>query len=399
MLLRIYLYIMDKDEEGMSMREQKEEISVLILCSFYSSYVIQLCEYMGKYYPRVKYSLLTHESAEEKYRKEEGVLQNIYYYATTKTRLFYHQIDNLPLFDIIHSLWMEPIWGINVHKLKKKAMYWFNSVGGSDLYHFSSQMLTRIFQKRIIRHSDWISSENIQTRNYFYKVYGEKYRNIEHSICRFGVDILDYIRQFKQKGEMPRTISTTFPKDKIIVLCGTNASENHQHFAIIDAISSMGKEQMGKCHFVFPMTYPSGKEAYIKEVSMRIAQVTNSFTVLTKYMDVWEMAELAMASDIMIHVQKTDQLSSVMLSHMYNGNVVLAGSWLPYDTLKEKNVFFLRIDEMAELSLNLEKVVNKIDFYKEKCGRNADIVYQLSSWEAASKEWMKVYTSLMKGEK
>lgn len=387
------------DKEDMFMKRQGEEISILILCSFYSSYVIQLCGYMRKYYPRVKYSLLTHESAGEKYRKEKDVLQNIYYYTTTKTRLFYHQIDNLPLFDIIHSLWMEPIWGINAHKLKRKAIYWFNSVGGSDLYRFSSQLLTRILQKRIIMYSDWISSENMQTRNYFYKVFGDKYRNIEHSICRFGVDILDYIRRFKQKGEMPRTISAIFPKNRIIVLCGTNASENHQHFAIIDAISNMAKKQRDKCHFVFPMTYPEGKETYINEVSVRIAQVTDSFTILSRYMDVQEMAELAMATDIMIHVQTADQLSSVMLSHMYDGNVVIAGAWLPYDTLWESNVFFLKIDEILELSATLEKVIEKLDFYKEKCSENAGIIYQLSSWEAVAKDWMKVYTSLMKGEK
>ena len=389
---------MDKDKEEMFIKGRNEEISVLILCSFYSSYVTQLCRYMKKYYPRVKYSLLTHESAVAEYRKEEGELKDIYYYVTTKTRLFYHQIDNLPSFDIIHSLWMEPVWGINAHKLKKKAKCWFNSVGGSDLYRFSGQLPVRLIQKRIIRFSDWISSENIQTRDYFYRVYGEKFRNTKHSICRFGVDILDYIKQFKQKGEMPETISSVLPKDKIIVLCGTNASENHQHFAMIDAISNMKKEQRNKCHFVFPMAYPSGKETYISEVSKQISQITDSYTILTRYMDVREMAGLAMATDIMVHVQTTDQLSSVMLSHMYNGNVVIAGSWLPYDTLWENNVFFLRIDKIAELSLTLEKIIEKFDFYKEKCSGNADIIYQLSSWEAASREWMKVYTSLMKGE-
>ena len=384
--------------KGIFMERKNEKINVLVLCSFYSSYVTQLCFYMKKFYPQIEYSLLTNKNAVAEYEKEAENIQNIYYYVSTKTRLFYHQLDRLPSFDIIHSLWMEPVWGINAHKLKKKARYWFNSVGGSDLYRFSSQFLTKALQKRIIKYSDWISSENDQTRDYFYKVYGEKYKNIEHSICRFGVDIIDYIKQFKKEGKILKTISAEFPDDRIKVLCGTNASENHQHFAMIDAISKIDKEQRDKCHFIFPMTYPTGKETYISKVSERISQVTDSFTILTKYMSVQEMAELAMTTDIMLHVQTTDQLSSAMISHMYNGNIVIAGAWLPYDTLQDNHVFFLQVERVSELTLKMEEVIREFHDFKEKCSKNADIVYQLSSWELASVEWMKVYTSLMRGE-
>lgn len=381
------------------MKEQDEEINVLILCSFYTSYVIQLCRYMKKYYPQVRYSLLTHKNAVEEYSQESENLENIYYYVTTRTRLFYDQLDMLPSFDIIHSLWMEPVWGINVRLLKSKAKYWFNSVGGSDLYRSSSNPLVKAVQKRIIRRSDWISSENCETRDFFYKVYGDRYRTIEHSICRFGVDILDYISLFKQGEESPGTIRLAFPEDKIIILCGTNASEHHQHLAMINAISKMNDAQRNQCHFVFPMTYPKGKEAYIHQVSDCIAQVTDSFTILTRYMDVREMAELAMSADIMIHVQTTDQLSSAMLSHMYNGNVVIAGAWLPYDSLQDNNVFFLKVRAIPELTSHLEDIVLNLDDYKKQCMGNPDIIYQLSSWEMASANWMNIYTSLMKGEK
>lgn len=398
LFLQVHPYIIETNAKGYFMKGQNGKINILVLCSFYSSYVTQLCKYMIKFYPQIEYSLLTHKNAVEEYEADIEFIQNIYYYETTKTRLFYHQIDKLPLFDIIHSLWMEPVWGINARTLKKKARYWFNSVGGSDLYRFSSQYLTKILQKRIIRYSDWISSENDQTRDYFYKVYGEKYRTVEHSICRFGVDIIDYIKQFKQEGKIPKTISEGIPDNRISILCGTNASENHQHFAMIDAISRLNKEQRDKCHFIFPMTYPEGKESYISEVSAQISQVTDSFTILTKYMSVQEMAELAMITDVMLHVQTTDQLSSAMISHMYNGNIVIAGAWLPYDTLQNNHVFFLKVEKVSDLTLKMEEVISGFADFKEKCSKNADAIYQLSSWEMASAEWMKVYTSLMRGE-
>ena len=105
------------------MERQNRKIKVLVLCSFYSSYVTQLCWYMKKFYPQIEYSLLTNKDAVAEYENEADGIQDIYYYVTTKTRLFYHQIDSIPSFDIIHSLWMEPVWGINAHRLKRKAKY------------------------------------------------------------------------------------------------------------------------------------------------------------------------------------------------------------------------------------------------------------------------------------
>ena len=48
--------------------EKDKDVKILILCSFYSTYVTQLCKYMWKFYPCVKYSLLTHESAVAEYQ-------------------------------------------------------------------------------------------------------------------------------------------------------------------------------------------------------------------------------------------------------------------------------------------------------------------------------------------
>ena len=118
-------------------------------------------------------------------------------------------------------------------------------------------------------------------------------------------------------------------KRQVIVLCGTNARIEHNHEDIIKAIQNMDCSCREKCFFVFPMTYPSGCEEYISKIETSIAQVTDAYVILREYMNVDEMAELAIATDVMIHVQTTDQLSSAMVSHMYHGNLVIAGAWLP----------------------------------------------------------------------
>lgn len=99
------------------------------------------------------------------------------------------------------------------------------------------------------------------------------------------------------------------------------------------------------------------------------------------------MAEYALVSDIMIHVQTTDQLSSTMLEEMYAGSIVLAGKWLPYQSLHKKGMFFLDVDEICDITMILEDVVENIEKYRTKCERNKVIVRKHSSWDELASKW------------
>lgn len=384
----------------MTMKKEKK-IRVLLLCSFYSSYVTQLYTYVRQYYPQIKYSLLTKKEYVKNYNDDITLRddEKIYGFGTRNRLELRLEIWKLPQFDIIHTLWMENFWGWNAILLKRKASYWLCSIGGSDLYRFSKVLTTFFLQKRIIKKADRFSSENEETREYFYKVYGERYRKIPHDICRFGVDILDSIDKVSKDAGYIRQVTGNFPKDKIVVLCGTNAREEHKHREIIKAIQNMNCDYRQKCFFVFPMTYPSGYEEYISQIEDMIAQVTDSYVVLRKYMNVDEMAELAVATDVMIHVQTTDQLSSAMVSHMYHGNLVIAGDWLPYESLRENGVYFHSIHSLEDLSDYLNDAISNLSFYKKKCSDNMKTIHGLSSWDVIVKDWYQLYNYTLGGEK
>lgn len=376
-------------------------MKILLLCSFYSNYVTQLFTYIRKYYPQISYSLLTRQEYVKDYT-DEIVLRDderIYGFLTDNQLQLKIAIWKLPHFDIIHTLWMESFWGWNAIALKKKASYWLCAIGGSDLYRFSKIPIEFFLQKRVIKRVNRFSSENEETREYFYQVYGEKYRKIPHDICRFGVDILDSIDKISKNSMYSKQITDNFPQDKVIVLCGTNARIEHNHEDIIKAIQNMDCSCREKCFFVFPMTYPSGCEEYISKIETSIAQVTDAYVILREYMNVDEMAELAIATDVMIHVQTTDQLSSAMVSHMYHGNLVIAGAWLPYESLREKGVYFKSINSLGDLSDSLDDALNNLNFYKNKCNSNRKIIYELSSWSIIVKDWYRVYNNILGGEK
>ena len=378
---------------------KKSNMNILLLCSYESTYVTQLWENIKKCCPGIRLSLLTKSSAENYYQSrimlKEG--ENIYVYQSAAIGSWLDTeriIRKLPEFDIIHSLWMEKPWGWHAGTLKSKAKYWFCSVGGSDLYRDSRKKVCKAYQINILNHSDWFSSENVETKKEFIKIYGKKYEKIPHTINRFGVDIFDAIEE-RKTGKKEQKRAFDIPKDKVVVCCGYNANPAHQHLKMISSFSRLPQDIIRKLFFVFPMTYSAVECGYIEKVRSAIQEVTNSFIILEDFMSTEEMAEVVQATDVMIHVQTTDQMSSTMLAHMYNGNVVIAGAWLPYHSLKERGVYFIDVNEVDEVGAVLADVAENCEAYKKKCENNEDLVYSMSSWDVCEKEWIAVYEKLL----
>lgn len=374
-------------------------MKVLILCSSGTGYVVQLWTNMKKYYPEISISLLTRSDNYEYYannlRLESG--EHIYCFSGKrwiKNLTLFLRLLTIPRFDIIHSLWMEDFWGRFSHLIKCKCVKWVSSVGGSDLYRDSKSESRKAFQKKILDSAEWYTSETKKTKEYFYQVYGEKYRNKPHTINVFGVDILDELEEKKDAGLNEIKEKWKIPKDKIVISCGHNARREHNHMGMIEAIQKINPVLREKIFLIFPMTYPQGNEKYIEQVRVELEKVTSQFLILTRYMNVTEMAETIRCTDIMIHVQTTDQLSSTMLGHMYNGNIVIAGDWLPYESLREKGICFWSVKEISELTECIEKLCNNLEENKKKCRGNDKVVYEMSSWENAAKRWHEVYTSI-----
>ena len=99
------------------------------------------------------------------------------------------------------------------------------------------------------------------------------------------------------------------------------------------------------------------------------------------------MGQYDIISDIMIHVQTTDTLSSTMLEEMYTGSVILAGKWLPYQVLHNRNLYFIDVDTIDAVSHNIEMIVRNMDYYREKCKCNKEIIWKYHSWDSLISQW------------
>lgn len=361
--------------------KEANHIKVLVCCSFYSTYTKQLIENMSKRYKDVEFSLLTAaEECKEKIIAEQ--LKHIYCYhskAELKTIL-----AQLPVYDAMQMLWLEKDWIYFYKLIRKKSKQLNLNVGGSDFYRTGNE--ERDLRKRLIACADRVTAETEGTVREFMAYYEEE-AGSKTSILPFGIEVLDYIKKSCNNSKNVWKEKYHIPTDKIVVTCGHNANAAHQHIKMIEMLERVPEDIIRQIVCVFPMTYLQAQAGYIDSVEKKLGESALDYVVLKEYMDFQSMAEYALISDIMIHVQTTDQLSSTMLEEMYAGSIVIAGSWLPYQSLHDIGIYFLDVDTIPEVATILGDVVANIESYKEKCRGNSEIVWSHSSWDMLAPKW------------
>lgn len=352
---------------------------VLVACIFYSVYMRQVIENISKRYTDIDFSILT---SDKKCCDEinSGQIKHIYYFRTMAD--LKNILEQLPVYDAMQFLWIENEWCYFYRLIREKTKRLNLNVGGSDFYRSSD--CQRDYKRALIACADSITAETKGTVKDFEAYYKDDIRN-SVGLLPFGIEVLDWIDRTKPVPTGRKKFG--IPEGRIVVTCGHNANQAHQHFQITEALECLPGNVKEQCVFVFPMTYPGGQEEYIGKVKDRLAKSGLEYVVLTDFMDFQGMAEYALISDIMLHVQTTDQLSSTMLEEMYAESIVIAGKWLPYGSLHEMGLYFLDVDEIKDITDLLWDVVVNISEYKHRCRENPDIVWNHSSWDALAPKW------------
>ena len=370
-------------------------MKVLLMYEGFDEYTVQLWENIKKLDPQIHFSLLTTRDAEKQYRERIDIEPGEIIYTESDKHSYFpfntlSIIRNLPQYDIIHISYIELKWGIVAPALRKKCKKLIISVGGSDMYRVAKKVHKRLIQLRLLKRADIISSENSQTRSTFYKVYGKKIKNIPHYIVRYGVNVIDAIRECRDSKDILRK-KWDIPEDKEVVMLGYNGSRNQQHLKLVDAIKKIDRKTLDRCFFLIPMTYLVPNRKYRALVEEKVAEVTDSYRFYDDYLNVSLMAELTILTDVMIHVQTTDQLSSSMMAHLFCENIVIAGSWLPYNDITDAGIHLFRVDDIDAITELLAEIVRGPNDYKSLCRENKRRTYRFSSWECCANQWLKLY--------
>jgi hypothetical protein len=321
-----------------------------------------------------------------KFISKNRVLRGLY-----KQYLFRHQISKLDDYDFVHIHYIEDILIRDaVYLVKKLKCKLIVSIWGSDFlrasYYKKKQMLP------ILKYASKITIANSVAKDFFLDYYNGTISNTKIVLCRFFIEPLDALKKNIEKSNKTQSKLFFGFSKKIVVTVGYNASVMQQHIEILKSIES----NINLCkicddiEFVIPLTYPKNMD-YIKEIENLIKKSKFKFTLLTSFLSAEQISHLRIASDIMIQLQTTDMLSASMLEHMYANNIVITGTWLPYNDLKQWGLIYKEVEEVKYLGQKLHEILLNFDNLIIKTNVNSTILEQKFNRNEIISQWVNLY--------
>lgn len=297
-------------------------------------------------------------------------------------------------YDVMNIHFNDPIYSlVGGGYLRTIATRLAVSIWGSDYYRVGNRI--RKLQSRVYDNAEAITFINPQTADDFvdhYNKYGEKCR-----ILRFGLGSIEAIKEIRLKESIRESRKAIgLPEDAFVITCGYNASPAQEHRKIIRMLNRMSRHLPEKTVVALPMTYPENRE-YRKSIEALLRGGCLIYRMFDSFMNPADVARLRIATDIVLNIQTTDQLSASVQEHLYAGNVVLTGKWLPYDIFDSLGVFFIRVTDLEEMETRLLEVIGRYGEFRDKCKKNRDILYGFSGWEGNIMEWIRFYEDLTAG--
>ncbi|WP_143752349.1 hypothetical protein [Marinobacter guineae] len=250
------------------------------------------------------------------------------------------------------------------------------SFWGSDYVSLSKRKYP--FIKFILKNSKFLSFNN---RDYMAEC--ERVFSNVTKICelRFGLGLLDDIDDIVLSESSEAGVA-----ERKKVMIGTNASPNQQHLKLIEVLDSHC-ELLNDFEFVFHMSYGDRRNRELVKTRLRDANFKSK--VDESFYTGAELAQFRLKTDILVQLQENDALSGAMQETIYAGGVVITGSWLPYDLLRDRGISWIEVDTLNDLSDALIKAKG----YRPDVNRNREIIRSVSSWKKIVIEWAEAFRS------
>lgn len=204
----------------------------------------------------------------------------------------------------------------------------------------------------------------------------------------FGSIIVDKIHYSSSSKEICKKELFDEEFDNVI-MCGYNASSGQNHLPMVDSI----KEIEGNNLYIFPFTY-GRDENYVNKVKDQLANSQKSYLTLDSFIDDDNWVKYIKASDIFIHMQKSDSFSSTISEHLVEGNILINAEWLKYKEFDRNGIFILEAN-IENLSSILKAAIDNIGELKRKAESNKNKIFDMKSLESTiANEWIPYFENL-----
>lgn len=266
------------------------------------------------------------------------------------------------------------------------------TIWGSDLNWETKEQ--RPWKDRIYRNSNIIllGPSSKGDKNVFKQKYPEYVNKVRRTL--FGMSQLDVLdKMFADNTLMDISFLNEQAKNKLMITCGYNGREMQQHLLILDAIEKLPNETKQHLFLFLPMTYLLPDD-YYKQVRDKLDKIGVAYQIQRERLSLSQNLSMRMMTDIVVNIQKTDGLAASLREHLYCGNILIAGDWLPYEIYTENDVFYIKTS-LDSLYDNIKDVIDNYSDYKQRTIRNRINLYNISSWKAVLPQWKEIYEELL----
>lgn len=263
------------------------------------------------------------------------------------------------------------------------------TIWGSDFYR--SPIKRKEKQREYYKKVDVIHICTVGMKNDFINYYKDFENKIR--IAHFGIFQFEVIKELL-KIHTITAIKKQFglPTDKLVITCGSNGIEQQQHSLIIDAIYKLPANVKKGLFLLIPMTNGYDKQ-YKDALEKKIMNLGCDYKFLIENLSVEDICKLRIGTDITINIQTTDAFSASIQEHVYAKNLLIVGDWLPYDKLKEYDIFYKKTS-IENLNATLKLAISNYSNLKETCKYNTEKISKMSSWNYVVKNWKAIYTQI-----
>lgn len=241
--------------------------------------------------------------------------------------------------------------------------------------------------------ADYISFTTEEAKNEFLVNYRFKSTN-NIVINPFPAQKLDSIINVSESNKKAFREHYGVSADCKIVVCGMSGTSNEQFYKMTQELKKINTQNI---RFVFPISYGMCENEIGKFSKYVIRNLGRErVIIIDKYLTSEEVVDLRLATDILVNMRKKDQAGGAFLESLAAGSLAIVGSWLPYNYLKTKGVYFSAINDFSELA---ESVTIGLDLLnneavKMRLNLNSSIIMDEYSPVAVVRSWTSFYNSL-----
>lgn len=287
---------------------------------------------------------------------------------------------------ILHILYLKIDYVLLTKIIKFKFKKIIISIYGDDFY---SSKFTRKYGKKLLEYSNVITFNNIYRMKLFQRYYGEPIASraiLQYYLYSF-VTLIDNITKTLTKNDIKDELK--LPKDKTIIMLGTNGVIEQQHQRVIEIVSQYSKDQI---YFIIPLTYGCNHD-YKNEIELLCKEkLDNNWVILSDYLTSEDLAKYRVITDILIQFQVKDSLSGAMLQALYSNTFVILPNNLKYPDLEKLNIFIYRAKSIINILDGIEMYHTGTDHKLiEKNKKNLNTIL---NWNLLSNQWLNLYKQM-----